>query len=402
MLPHKTDPRWEKIVTSDRDVTLNNLATKMLLTRVRMLVKQDRSANKIKEAINIAYDFFLKNESIVKADIEILFRMKTMYSLNEVIELINSDAHLLISGDEKLLKQLPKGKWVAGTIPYFMSERGGILTKNELQVLELPKSITEIKIKSYSKDQLQNIPKDYFSNGFSYILIPAFSKSHIAFAKESFNYSGLFDRPLLGWISGHDINDTNAKASVYNGETGQRTEEDAIVLHCNLPLHQYAQINIINLYSQGSGDSIQFEHDGFDVTDCIINGKKQNLSEYIATKNIDTKLPLVANYSGAMINVSFNKIFPQEKKISLYAPVFSGIEYKIAAPLNNFAEEFNAELIKTNIEPLFSCNCILNYLHANLEGKKTGNITGPITFGEIAYILLNQTMVYLTIEKKES
>ena len=48
----------------------------------------------------------------------------------------------------------------------------------------------------------------------------------------------------------------------------------------------------------------------------------------------------------------------------------------------------------------FSCNCILNYLYSELEGKKTGGITGPITFGEIAYQLLNQTMVYLTIEDR--
>jgi len=43
----------------------------------------------------------------------------------------------------------------------------------------------------------------------------------------------------------------------------------------------------------------------------------------------------------------------------------------------------------------FACNCILNYLYGKLEGKKTGDITGPITFGEIAHQLLNQTMVRL-------
>lgn len=32
-----------------------------------------------------------------------------------------------------------------------------------------------------------------------------------------------------------------------------------------------------------------------------------------------------------------------------------------------------------------------------LEGKKTGDVTGPVTFGEIAYQLLNQTLVYLNI-----
>ena len=42
---------------------------------------------------------------------------------------------------------------------------------------------------------------------------------------------------------------------------------------------------------------------------------------------------------------------------------------------------------------------MLNYLYAELEGKKTGSIVGPITFGEIAYVLLNQTLVHLLIEQ---
>jgi hypothetical protein len=50
---------------------------------------------------------------------------------------------------------------------------------------------------------------------------------------------------------------------------------------------------------------------------------------------------------------------------------------------------------------VFSCNCILNYLYSQLEGRRTGGIVGPITFGEIAYQLLNQTLVYLEIEKAE-
>ena len=46
----------------------------------------------------------------------------------------------------------------------------------------------------------------------------------------------------------------------------------------------------------------------------------------------------------------------------------------------------------------YSCNCILNYLYGDLEGKKTGGFTGPVTFGEIAYILLNQTLVKLDVK----
>jgi len=49
-------------------------------------------------------------------------------------------------------------------------------------------------------------------------------------------------------------------------------------------------------------------------------------------------------------------------------------------------------------EASFSCNCILNYLYGELEGKHTGQVVGPMTFGEVAYQLLNQTMVQMTLE----
>ena len=32
-----------------------------------------------------------------------------------------------------------------------------------------------------------------------------------------------------------------------------------------------------------------------------------------------------------------------------------------------------------------------------MQGQTTGNFTGPVTFGEIAYILLNQTLVKLDV-----
>ena len=50
-----------------------------------------------------------------------------------------------------------------------------------------------------------------------------------------------------------------------------------------------------------------------------------------------------------------------------------------------------------NGEIAFSCNCILNFLYSDLEGKHTGHIIGPMTFGEIGYQLLNQTMVFLNV-----
>jgi hypothetical protein len=327
--------------------------------------------------------------------------MKTLYSVDNVTKMINDGEILMLSGDLQVLKNLPKGKWVAGTIPYFMSEKGCLLTRNEIQVVKLPSEIKNFSIKMYATSQLKNIPQDYQPNGFSYIIIPAFSDAHITFAKECSTYDGIFDRPLVGWISGFDLSELGkTSAKIINGLTGEISDTKAIVMHIDLPSDAFAKVNIINLFEQGTGDTITFESTGFEVTDCKINGKNRNLVEYLLSKKIDTHLPLVADYMGAMINVSFQSVDEGNKKVSFYAPIFPGVEYKIATSVYNYEKEFNEQLRNKNIDPFFSCNCILNYLYANLEGKNTGHIVGPMTFGEIAYMLLNQTMVYLTIEKK--
>lgn len=327
--------------------------------------------------------------------------MKTLYKVSEVSEMIKNGETLILSGDERTLTNLPKGKWLAGTTPYFMSEKGGLLTHDEIQVVKLPPTITDFTIKSYDVSELRDIPKDYLPNGFSYIIIPAFSEVHKRYAKDCSSYEGLFDKPLIGWISGVDLTEVGkSSAKAINGMTGEVTDSKAVVMHLNLPTEKFAKINIINLFKQGQGDTITFDTMTFEVSDCKINGEPANLYEYLTSHNIDPQLPLVADYMGAMINVGIQTINSETSKIQFFAPVFPGIEYKIATPIADYEKEFTAELNKGDIRPLFSCNCILNYQYARLEGKKTGHIVGPMTFGEIAYMLLNQTMVYVTIEDK--
>ncbi len=73
MLPSKEDPRWQEIVQSQNDLPVEALATKMVLTRARLLVLNNNSPEKIDEAVGIIYDFFKKNENIVINDIKRLF-----------------------------------------------------------------------------------------------------------------------------------------------------------------------------------------------------------------------------------------------------------------------------------------------------------------------------------------
>ncbi len=327
--------------------------------------------------------------------------MKSIYNLDEVKNLIDQGKVLSIAADSKLLDQLPKGNWIGGTIPYFIGDNGGVCTKDQLFVTILPSECKVKTIGQYSANHLGEIAQDYSRNGFSLVIIPATSDAHIKFANEYSQYDGAFNSPLVGWISGVHLDDLEKEtAMVYDGLNGNKSNQDAVVLHIDLPENVSAQTEILNLFEQGEGDVIEFETEGFIVENAIVNGERVNFSEYLKVKNISLELPLVANYSGAMINVSYQANDTQNKQVHLYAPVFQGVEYRMAKPVANYQESFESQLAGEGLSPVFSCNCILNYLYANLEGKKPGGITGPITFGEIAYMLLNQTMVYINLVRK--
>lgn len=325
--------------------------------------------------------------------------MKTLFNREEAIKIINSGKVLTIAGDVELLRSLPKGNWIGGSIPYFMSEKGGLCSKDFCQITEFPDNIRIESIKFYPAKELEKIPTDYPANGLSFILIPANSEAHLIYAQNCSSWKGFYDHPILGWITGVDLKDLEKqKPLVVNGQTGQESEDFALVMHLSLPDNLYSQIHILNVFSQGKGDVITFPKSGFRIDECFVNGQKTSFSKYLKENKVPTELPLVASYYGALINVSFKSV--SESFVEMYAPVFKGVEYRLALPIDDYEERFNEEVAKHNVKPVFSCNCILNYLYAHLEGKNTGNIKGPMTFGEIAYILLNQTMVYLTFNER--
>jgi hypothetical protein len=183
----------------------------------------------------------------------------------------------------------------------------------------------------------------------------------------------------------------------FDGQTGHRESGRALVMHVRLPEKKAARISISNPFRGGSGDKIAFPADGLTVTDCIVNGEIRNFARYLAETSADTRLPLVADYAGAQVNTSFQSIDLAGGIVHLYAPVFSGIEYRIAEPVKDYARAFRKAVGESHRDAAFACNCILNYVYGELEGKPIGHVTGPMTFGEIAYQLLNQTLVRLSI-----
>jgi hypothetical protein len=325
--------------------------------------------------------------------------MRALYDIAQVAEMIKQGKKLVLAGDETALAQLPRGEWIGGTIPYFMTEKGGVFAKDEIFVTELPSYVVKADMKVYDENSLPDVYQEGPVNGFSIIILPASSPVHLSFALNAPSYKNFATNPLIGWISGVNVNDIGKlKPKVFSGDKGEVFDNAAVVAHVELPKNKYAEIGLVNLFHQGQGDKITFDSTSFSTTDAFINGKKMNFADYVETNKLDIKLPLVANYCGAMINISFQGVDEAGHKVNFYAPVFSGVEYRHAAAMGDYVSEFTKHMPADNKDKIFfSCNCILNYLYGELEGKSTGGIVGPITFGEIAYQLLNQTMAYITV-----
>lgn len=318
-----------------------------------------------------------------------------------LVKMIERGDYLVIAGDEDVLKDLPAGNWIGGTIPYFMTSDGGTVDRGIIYVTTISGFKNNFpRLTLYDSNTISRIAKEAPDHGFTLLILPALTEVHMAYAQGAPNFERMFFTPIMGWISGVHLSDLGKRTpKVGLGTAGGMLDDfRAAAIHVPLPEHQQANINIINLFSQGNGPAIRFPEDGFQASTCTVDGKQTNLASYIKENNQDTKMPLVADYSGISVNVSIQEV--QENNVKLYAPVFADLEYRFAAPIVDYVSEFETALSASGkTQVAYCCNCILNFLYSELEGKKTGNLTGPMTFGEVAYQLVNQTLVYLSLDE---
>jgi len=323
-----------------------------------------------------------------------------LLDLSSTIDRIESGEFLIIAADESLLTQLPSGNWIGGTIPYFMSENGGLVSKDAIFVnaIEGLNGNAQPRITPYDSKSISRIAQDAPDNGFTIAILPAGSDVHSEYAENAPGFPNMFFSPLIGWVAGVHLDDVqSSQAKTVFGPGAMVMADKAVAMHVSLPASQVANIHIVNLFEQGDGPKIVFPSTGFNANTCLVDGVETNLAQYIGSNNIDTRLPLVADYNGINVNVSVQAINGDD--VALYAPVFADVEYQFATPVADYVTSFNQAITNQETEKAaYGCNCILNFLYSELEGKQTGSLTGPITFGEIAYQLLNQTLVYMSIE----
>jgi hypothetical protein len=277
-----------------------------------------------------------------------------------------------------------------------MTKDGGKVSSELLFVTEFP--YESFCIKAYSTPEISNIAADAFDNGFSVMIIPFDGTVHREYAEIATGFKDMFMKNIAGWIAGINLGKQGQTPIAVNGLTGEVFSDEAVALHLEVQSGKTAVINIVNIFEHDENSPVvKFTQKGFSVKNCLIDGKETALAGYIAENGIDTKLPLIGNYSGTGINVSFRAI--ENGVVNFYAPVFDNIEYRFAKNIPDYMLAFQNRINSINdTNIVFSCNCILNFLYGELEGKTIETFKGPITFGEIAYQLVNQTLVYVTVQ----
>ncbi len=315
-----------------------------------------------------------------------------LFTVDEVSAMIRRGDKLLLAGDYVPLSRLPKGCWIAGTTPYFiLYPDQQVVSHDKIFAYQLPDFVEETIIKEYDADNIKTIYNDAPRNGFTVLIMPFGSEIASEYAMNAPGYQNFARCPVCGWICGRPLDTIMTERSyAASGIHPDFYFDKAVAIHISLPESKYAEIQMFNPFKQGKGDVISFGYSSQIVGDAIINGVRQNFAAYIREKGIDVELPLVANYSGAMVNINCFDI--KENEVYLSAPVFESVDYRFAEIDLSVSEP---ELINDQI--VFSITCITNFLQPKLCEKYLKKMHGPVVFGEIAYQLVNQTTVYVTV-----
>lgn len=320
--------------------------------------------------------------------------VNALLPLETVAALIRSGAPLALAGRPEALAALPAGRWIGGTTAYFMTDEGGVVVDDAHVFVTDLSALGEVTFASFGPDELSRISSEAPDNGFALAIIPAQGECHSRFALEAPFFPDTFLKPTVGWIAGYDLA-KGGPALVHDG-SGQAHPDRAVVAFVTFADEGLAQPQIVNPFRAGDGAVLHFADAGFAHRTCIVDGELTDFAKYLRAHGLDKgELPLVGDHGGALINVSIQRI-GDDDTVHLYAPVFAGIDYRMAAPLDDYAATLAAGVAAQPTDgACWSCNCILNFLFGKLEGKVVGGIAGPITFGEIAYQLVNQTHVTL-------
>lgn len=334
-----------------------------------------------------------------------------LHSVEEVAAMIERGDTLILAGDAPLLSSLPKGKWIGGCVSRFIENGKTLLsTRDKIFVQNLTDIIQNVKFEVYGPLTIRRIYDDAFDNGFSVIIMPPFTEVANEYSINCTGYSNFAARAVCGWCAVTPLYseyEQNDESLVYFGKNALPYDDAAIVMHVELPADKYAEIHAFSPFKPEGDDVFIFEENGHQVEYALINGKRQNFRQYLLEQDVDRKHDalivsrkcLACEYEGLIMNVAIRAETEKDcgKYVSLGVPVYKNIPYRFANLDSDLTYEKIKKQFNQNDKIVFSLTCITNYLCPDVFTKYLTEMNGPFTYGEIAYYLLNNATVYVTV-----
>jgi hypothetical protein len=319
----------------------------------------------------------------------------------EANAVIARGAVLHIAGDESVLRRLKRGNWIGGTTPYMLTPGGGVVDRDKVFVTELPVRADAVATHFIDIGRIPAISTDAPRNGFTIVIVPAMSDIHTIYSLTAASIPGIRDIPLMGWVSGVHTDDREVRtAKVFDGVTGEVSDDRIVVMHARLPSSKEAWVDIVNLVIPEDSDTFVFDAPSFSVRECEINGKRENFYDYAVRNRIGIHQPLVTDLNGEAICISLKAVDAETRAVQFFAPVMRGRAYRLGDAVTGYRDRLIKAIEQHALRPVLACQCFHNYAFGGLMAPLPYPLPGPVVFGELAHVLMNQTLVCLSIRKK--
>lgn len=307
---------------------------------------------------------------------------------------------LVIAGSDEMLARLPRGNWIGGTTSHIMTEDGGVETRDRIQVSAMPKEARLLSIQRYGVGGMHYLPRDAPNDGFTIVIIPFSSFVHQAFVKALPSFKKQTEKMIAGWVSGASRATFGARPKIFFGPICHVIEDEMVAMHMTLPDSMRALINVVSLNKPKKGDAITFLNEGFTVTHAMVNGVRVCFAEYLRSNWHDNSIPIVCDYFGTHLTVDIKNYDLLSGHVEFYAPVFTKVTYHFASPIDNYQEKMRDALkMSCRGRTIFECICVKNFEKLSMGRDTLGAFEGPVSNGEIAHFLTNQSIVRLSVEE---
>ncbi|MBP5367554.1 MAG: hypothetical protein J6Z01_03810 [Bacteroidales bacterium] len=326
-----------------------------------------------------------------------------LYTKQEVIDFINNGRVMLLTGSQEALSGLPKGNWIGGTSYYFVDTVGKEGGDDKIFVDDFTLVAQNCKTAVYDENNIQDIAKNGFKNGFVVVVLPIDSQVYYTFANNALGYENMFDNPVVGYIAATKMEDYGKKSpQTATGMDGKLTNSLASVLYVELPDYLAARAEIENFDTiDAKSPRIVFPKNGFTQSDCTIDGKPGNIADYfenVIKPRLGGYTQMITSQNGALINRDIKIVDPKKGEVTFFSPVYAGDEYYFVDSSADYLSMFNRSLGSKRCDVLTCFSCISYYFGGKFEGRGVCK-NGIYAFGEIGYQLLNKTVVTLEIDK---